>query len=106
MNAAEIYLNKIANALTFNPVGPHGGGTTFDITVAHVITRPDGANKLLIQALTQNVRYTINGTNPSATLGFQIVASDAPVIIPFEANTEITVIQETAGAEVQFQWGT
>jgi hypothetical protein len=105
MNAAEIYLNRIANALTFNPIGAHGGGTTFSLLTAVVIPRPEGATKLRLQAFTQNVRYTLDGSDPSATRGFQLAAAATPLIILYEENTEITVIQESATAEIQFQWG-
>ncbi len=59
----------------------------------------------MIQALTQNVRFTLDGTNPTATSGLQIKAGDPPMIIPVGASAILKVIQETATASLQFQWG-
>lgn len=88
----------------FNPVGAHTRNTSLSSVVT--LTPPDGATKLLIQAVAQNVRYVLDGSTPSATVGFQMVASDPPIIIPLHKDTNsIKIIQETAGAEVQYQWG-
>ena len=64
-----------------------------------------GANKILIQALTQNVRYTLDGSVPTATAGFQLKAGDPPVIISILGITVLKVIEETATADVQIQAG-
>jgi len=89
--------------LDFQPVGSHFDGTT--ISSATALTPASGANKLLIQALDQNVRITLDGTTPTATKGFQLVAGDPPVLIGVDAATTITVIEEAATADIQYQWG-
>lgn len=94
---------RVAVEGLFTPVGAHSDGAT--ISSATVLTAPAGANRLLIQALTQNVRYTLDGTTPTATKGFQLKAGDPPVLIPFRAGIVITVIEETATADLQYQWG-
>ena len=59
---------------------------------------PAGATMALIQALTQNIRWRDDGTNPSATLGMQLAAGDQ-----FFYTGDLTafkVIEETATAEI------
>lgn len=87
----------------FNPVGAHVDGT--DISSAVALSPASGAIKVLIQALTQNVRYTLDGTTPTASKGFQLKAGDPPVVIMLEDGTTITLIEETATADIQYQWG-
>jgi hypothetical protein len=50
------------------------------------------------------VRLTLDGSDPTASKGFQIVASDPPVMIPVGQGTVIKVIQEAATADLQYQW--
>lgn len=87
----------------FNPIGSHVDGAT--ISSATTLTPPTGATKILIQALTQNVRFTLDGTAPTASLGFQLVAGDPAVLIPLGTDTTLKVIEEAATADLQYQWG-
>lgn len=91
------------DAFIFSPVGSHADGD--DISSAATLTPATGATKLLIQALTQNVRFTLDGTTPTASKGFQLAAGDPAVVIPIGPNTTIKVIEETATADLQYQWG-
>jgi hypothetical protein len=91
------------DTLEFEPVGSHFDGT--DISSATELAAPSGATKLLIQALDQNIRITLDGTTPTATKGFQIKAGDPWQMIPLGNNTTVTVIEETATADIQYQWG-
>lgn len=90
----------------FAPIGAHTSNSSLGSVVNLSNGIPSGADQLLIQALTQNVRFTLDGTDPTASLGFQLKAGDPPMIIPIGATGQIIkVIQETAGAVIQFQWG-
>jgi hypothetical protein len=89
--------------LTFNPIGAHQEDTT--VSSATTLTPETGATKLLLQALAQNVRFTLNGTTPTATLGFQLTAGDPPIMIPIKASQVVKVIEEAASANIEFQWG-
>ena len=91
------------DAMSFEPVGAHSDGAT--ISSATTLTAPDGATKIMMQALTQNVRFTLDGTAPEAAKGFQLKAGDPPLVIPLGNGTVIKVIQETATADLQYQWG-
>lgn len=87
----------------FNPVGNHTRNASLGTAVT--LTAPTGATKLLIQALTQDVRYTLDNSTPSSTNGFLMVADDPPLLIPLGPDTIVKIIQDAAGAEVQYQWG-
>lgn len=78
------------------------------IVAATTLTPPAGSNatKIMLQALTQNVRYTLDGTVPEAAKGFQLKAGDPPIIIPYyDGKTTLKVIEEAATADLQEQWG-
>ena len=89
--------------IKFNPYGAHGRQT--DLGSAFAPTVPPGATMCVVQALAQNVRFTLDGTTPTAVVGFQIVAGDVERILPVDTRTVLTFIQETAGAELQYQFG-
>ena len=92
-----------ADAFGFHIVGAHSDGA--NIAAAVTLTPPSGASKLLIQALGQNVRYTLDGTAPTTSLGFQLMAGDPPRIIPVGNDMVIKVIQEAPTADLEMQWG-
>ena len=92
----------------FNPLCPHQ--QRVDMSSVRTLTpAPTGtATKLMMQAHTQNVRYTLDGTDPMATgtaVGFILVADDPPVVIDLSANTVVKVLEAAATAELQYQWG-
>lgn len=89
--------------LQFNPVGSHSDGLA--ISSAQALVNPPGATKLLIQALSQNVRFTLDGSAPTTSRGFQLRAADPPIIIPIGVNTTVRVIEEAATADLQYQYG-
>lgn len=98
-------INTEVDDLQFQPAGANTHVDGLAISSATVISNPNGGTKLLIQALTQNVRFTLDGSNPTATRGFQLKAGDPPVVIPVSATTVVTVIEEAATADLQYQWG-
>ena len=91
------------DVLGLNPVGSHKIGTV--ISSAVTLTPPATATKLLIQALDQNIRITLDGTTPTATTGFQLAAADPMLLVPLGNDTTIKVIEEAATADIQYQWG-
>jgi hypothetical protein len=100
--AAPAYSWQTAQA-PFTPIGAHTSNAALSSAVT--LTPAAGADQLLIQALTQNVRVTVGGTTPTATLGFQLKAGDPAVLIGLSGATVIRVIEETASATIQYQWG-
>lgn len=87
----------------FNPLGSHSSGA--DISSAVTLTAPAGATKLRMQAITQNVRYTLDGSTPTTSSGFELLAGDPAIIVPIESNTTVKVIEETSAADLEYQWG-
>ena len=86
-----------------------GSHTRLDVSVGgDWIAKPVGVNvseqatHVQLQALTQNIRYRIDGGQASATVGFQL-AKGAISLIPVP-NGGISVFEETAGAIVQYQF--
>ena len=87
----------------FIPVGPHHSGEVSGTAVT--LTPIDNSNQVLIQAINSDARYTLDGSTPTASRGFQIKADDSPIIISFGRSTILKVIGEDNGLELQYQWG-
>lgn len=83
------------------PVGAHGSDAT--ISSVTLIPVPAGANAMQLQATGQNVRYTVDGTDPTPSIGFVLVADAAPAFLPVNDSLEIKVIETVAGATIQWQ---
>lgn len=84
----DVHKHETLGASVFSPVMPAG-------TVKF----------LMVQALTQNIRFTLsNGQIPSATMGFQLVAGDFPVLIPMGTAFTPQFFRETSGAILEYQW--
>jgi hypothetical protein len=88
---------------SFHPLGSHS--STVDYSSAVTPTIPAGADRVMIQAITQNVRITLDGTAPTAVLGFQIKAGEYPGVFPLHNETVLKIIEEAATAVVQLQFG-
>ena len=96
--------NGLPTDLPFTPIGSHTSQN--NLSTARTLTPPNPlATKLLVQCITQNVRYTLDGSTPTATTGFRLVAGDSPYIIPVAEGNTVKFIEETATAVLQSQWG-
>ncbi len=94
----------VATRHNFSPIGNHA--TDALLSSAKPLVPEPHATKVMLQALAQNIRYTLEGSTPLVgTVGFLLLTGDAPIIIEIERSTTITVIEETATAILQFQWG-
>ena len=82
-------------------VGTHVSGQS--VSSAATIIKPGGATGILAQAITQNVRFTLDYSTPTASRGFQLPTGQMPIVIPVP-GTAIIVIQETATADLEYQW--
>lgn len=81
-------------------VGEH---TRLDVAVGgDNIAKPATATHIQLQTLTQNIRYTIDDSQATATHGFQLAAGSIS-LIPCP-NLGISVFEESVGAIIQFQW--
>lgn len=86
-----------------------GAHTTDTLSAADVwLAKPAGANvseqatHIQLQAIGQNIRYTIDTSKATPTHGFQLLAG-AISLIPVP-NDGISVCPEVAGAIIQYQW--
>jgi len=68
------------------------------------ITVPALAGVVLMQATTQNVRYTLDGTTPTTSKGFVLKAGEEPQLVPVEPGNTIKAIEETASAKLDYQF--
>jgi hypothetical protein len=79
--------------------------SALDVSSAQTLTPPTGANKLMMGTATQNCRYTLDGSTPTATVGFLLSTAFPPVTITVTPSTIIRVIQVGATAVFTYQWG-
>lgn len=85
---------------------PSGAHTSVSLSGVTTLTNDsdEGARGVLVQALAQNIRYTLSNTTPTSSLGFQLKAGDAPARIELDPGMSVRFIQETSGAVLQYQW--
>lgn len=91
------------DSLGYDIVGAHSSGTS----IAGVVTLtplPAGAAKLAIQVTGANARFTLDGSAPSATRGFQLKDGDPMMILSVGPTMSIKIIQESATATLEYQW--
>ncbi len=95
--------NQQVDNAPFTPVGAHTANSALSAAVP--LTAPAGADRIRVQAFTANLRYTLDGTTPTATLGFRLRLDIDPVEIRIPAGATLTVIQEALNGVLQYQWG-
>lgn len=92
--------NKTASA----PYVASGAHTQLTgLSSAKPILIPTSASGVIVQAITQNVRMRMDGTSPTASMGFQIRAGDPAIYIPSQVGTTLRFIEETASATLEYQ---
>lgn len=74
------------------------------LSSAVTLTAPAGANTLWISVETQNVRVRFDGSAPTATVGLLLYAGQT-YILAVSALQAIQVIEATASAAINYQWG-
>lgn len=95
---------KRTHELRYYPLGRHQAETLGAGVFTPVVE--NGANYILVQAITENIRYTIDeGTPPTASIGFLLVVGDLPLAVPVGGTRIVRFIRETAGAVLQYQFG-
>ena len=66
--------------------------------------RPTGSEHLMVQAHTQNIYYTLDGSTPSATNGFVLLTTQPPIVILVGKGVVPNFIAAAGGAILQYQW--
>ena len=64
------------------------------------LTLPAGARQAHLQAITQDIRYTLDGTTPSSTNGLLLSAADYPTPITLEQGLAIAKFLEATASAV------
>lgn len=91
--------------LPVKPVGPHYSTILSNTTAFSPGDRPTGTDVLIVQAITQNIRFTLSPDSaPTATTGFRILAANECSLIEMSGNTVPKFIAESSGAVLQYQW--
>jgi len=97
--------------LGFNPIGANAqstAGSSVGAGTSVTLTAPTDASKLLMQAFVQSCKFTLDESAPgtfSTGNGFELTAGDPPMLIPIKAGQDIKIVQEAAGAVVNYQFG-
>jgi hypothetical protein len=100
---------SIDRIFTLHPFTPAANQTHQSSPVPAAVIEPNipqGVYEIRMQAVTQNVRYTLDGTDPTPTSGFVLVAGNDPITIPIIiGRTRLKFIQAAAGAILEYQFG-
>lgn len=94
----------IALPALYKPDGSHQ--RLIGLSAVKTITFAPGQHSIILQALSQNVRITTDGSTPTPSgndTGFSLRAGDPPVRFDFAPGTVLKLIQEAASAVVQYQ---
>lgn len=86
----------------FSLVDSHKQNSTLSSAQEILVIAP--ANAMIAQSLSQNIRFTLDGSNPTATKGFQLRAGDPAARLPVQTNSKLRFIEETASAVLQYQF--
>lgn len=79
-----------------------GAHASVSPSTAATVTKPAGANGIILQAVTADVRYTLDGTTPDGTTGFVLSATAAASTISVPSNATLKVYSATG--TLQYQW--
>lgn len=96
---------KLAASLgTFQPIGTHTENAALSSAVT--LTPSDGrVNAIMMQPHTKDIRYTLDGTDPTASKGFLLTTLDEPRIIYYTPGVILKVIEIAASATLEYQYG-
>jgi hypothetical protein len=92
----------ISDLSNFIPVGAHAQRN--DLSAVKTITPVAGLNAdvVMLQCQTQNVRFTLDGTDPTTSKGFLLKAGDPPILV---RPATLKAIEVTTTAVMDTQWG-
>lgn len=93
------------NQIPFKPLnGVAHQSVTLDATV-FTYNAPLQANRVAIQALVQNIRFTLDGSAPTTATGFQLKAGDPVIQVFMDDTVTLRFIREASGAILEIQAG-
>lgn len=65
---------------------------------------PAGSRWVMIQAIGQNIRFTLTGTDPTTTRGFRAADGDAPYWLGIANVSTLKFCAEVTGASLQLMF--
>jgi hypothetical protein len=90
-------ITSLATAKSFGLAVEDGGASAPDVAV------PLDAIAVLLQAETQNIRLRYDGTAPTASVGFVLVAGDAPIRLEGKGKLRnLKVVEVAASAKLNY----
>jgi len=89
-------------SLGWQLVGSHTQNTSLSGVVS--VTVPDGATAVLVNARSQAVAMTLDGTAPTATKGLLLEADKGTILIPVQRGQTLKFIEATASAKLDYQF--
>jgi hypothetical protein len=86
-------------------IDQHRSETLGTVVFSPAFTLGGQPKGILVQALTQNIRYTLSaGQAPTAAIGFQLITGNDPIFIPLGTGMTPRFFREASGAILQYQW--
>lgn len=89
-------------AISMRPIGNH----TRVADVSSVVTIENSNAKTLklwIQVEDQPVRYRVDGSDPTSTVGFLLAASEW-IVLTVPSDNSVKLLETTSAAVLQYQW--
>ena len=83
-------------------IGTHTQNTSLSSVVS--VTVPALANGVIIGAQTKSVFFTLDGTDPTDTKGFILVADQAATLVPVYSGQVLKFIEAAASAKLDYQF--
>lgn len=71
---------------------------------AYTLAIPSRVSGVFIQTKVQKVYYTIDGTTPTSSVGFELQTGKAPLYVPIKKATSLKFIRDAAGAILEAQF--
>ncbi len=90
----------------FNPIGTHQQNSSLatvqTISPPGAGSRAQEVDRIIVQAFTQNIRYTLDGSDPTTAFGFRLTATNDPITIKLGPNTTLKFVEEAATAILSY----
>ena len=90
------------------PFTPHIGWTHQHVVVGSAVyspALPPNTESVLVQAVTDEVRMTLDGTTPSATVGFRLLLTEPLIRVDITEHTILQFYGEGATSAVELLAG-
>lgn len=97
-----------ADAVYEYPFTPHGESNHISVTIGAALYSPelpDYLESILVQAVGDEVRMTLDGTAPTGAVGFRLLLTEPPLRVPITSNTILQFFGEGASSALEIMAG-